>query len=49
MCLAWNRHQAFTPIAEHFLKQLRGAFTEEKLEKTAPASLFRKTDAAEMA
>lgn len=29
MYLAWNRHQAFTPIAERFLKQLRVAFTEE--------------------
>lgn len=28
--IAWNRYQAFTPIAERFLQQLKHLFTEDK-------------------
>ena len=29
MYLIWNKYQAFTPIAERFLKQISGSFSQE--------------------
>ena len=42
--IAWNRYQAFTPIAERFLEQLQRSFSENSKDKKqrAAAERFRK-------